>query len=121
MPSDTLLGLAGRAGGHRLKTDWGAFSDSATYRNHQFPSASASTMGQLANLQRKEYYSKGRYLRSSSRPELGEDIEDDEQDCERLGWTARGGQPGQGGREDGTNSLLGAPALISCYFQVLQV
>ncbi|XP_021068833.1 uncharacterized protein LOC110332130 isoform X5 [Mus pahari] len=54
-------------------------NDSAIYRN-QFPSASDSSMGQLAHLQRREYYSKGRYLRSGSRPELGEDIEDEEQD-----------------------------------------
>ncbi|XP_038183399.1 uncharacterized protein LOC119812653 [Arvicola amphibius] len=53
--------------------------DSATSRN-QFPSASDSTVGEQTNLQRKEYYSKGRYLRSCSRPELGEDIEDEEQD-----------------------------------------
>ncbi|XP_041520584.1 uncharacterized protein LOC121456475 isoform X5 [Microtus oregoni] len=52
---------------------------SATYRN-QFPSASDSTVGEQTNLQRKEYYSKGRYLRSCSHPELGEDIEDEEQD-----------------------------------------
>ncbi|XP_050018524.1 uncharacterized protein [Alexandromys fortis] len=53
--------------------------DSATYRN-QFPSASDSTVGEQTNLQRKEYYSKGRYLRSCSHPELAEDIEDEEQD-----------------------------------------
>ncbi|XP_076792601.1 uncharacterized protein LOC117711426 isoform X4 [Arvicanthis niloticus] len=53
--------------------------DSATCRN-QCPSASDCTMGELANLQRKEYYSKGRYLRSCSHPELGEDINNEEQD-----------------------------------------
>lgn len=68
----------------------GAFSDSATCRN-QIPSASDCTIGELANLQRKEYYSKGRYLRSCSHPELGEDMEDEEQDSERLGRTAWGG------------------------------
>ncbi|XP_034362952.1 uncharacterized protein LOC117711426 isoform X7 [Arvicanthis niloticus] len=54
-------------------------NDSATCRN-QCPSASDCTMGELANLQRKEYYSKGRYLRSCSHPELGEDINNEEQD-----------------------------------------
>ncbi|XP_052051141.1 uncharacterized protein LOC127693909 [Apodemus sylvaticus] len=75
--NDTVL----MSDSHVLNTN-----DSATYRN-QFPSASDSTMGQLANLQRKEYYSKGRYLRSCSRPELGEDIEDEEQDSpSSLTW-----------------------------------
>ncbi|XP_021032749.1 uncharacterized protein LOC110305236 isoform X3 [Mus caroli] len=75
--NDTVL----MSDSHVLSTN-----DSATYRN-QFPSASDSSMGQLANLQRKEYYSKGRYLRSGSRPELGEDIEDEEQDSSSgLTW-----------------------------------
>nr|XP_034362954.1 protein phosphatase inhibitor 2-like isoform X5 [Arvicanthis niloticus] len=60
-------------------TDSFAKTYSATCRN-QCPSASDCTMGELANLQRKEYYSKGRYLRSCSHPELGEDINNEEQD-----------------------------------------
>ncbi|CAH6786077.1 2810408A11Rik [Phodopus roborovskii] len=61
-------------------------NDSATYRN-QFPSASDSTMREQNDLQRKEYYSKGRYLRSCSHPEIGEDREDEEQDSSSgLTW-----------------------------------
>ncbi|XP_028635933.1 uncharacterized protein LOC114631725 isoform X1 [Grammomys surdaster] len=70
LKNDTVL----MTDSHVLNTN-----DSATCRN-QFPSASDCTVGELANLQRKEYYSKGRYLRSCSHPELGEDIEDEEQD-----------------------------------------
>ncbi|XP_052612554.1 uncharacterized protein LOC128121698 isoform X5 [Peromyscus californicus insignis] len=89
-------------------------NDSAAFRN-QFPSASDSTLREQTALQRKEYYSKGRYLRSCSHPEIGEDIEDEEMSSES--WE---GQPAWG-RKDRTSSLLGAPALVSCYFQVLQV
>ncbi|XP_021032752.1 uncharacterized protein LOC110305236 isoform X6 [Mus caroli] len=87
--NDTVL----MSDSHVLSTN-----DSATYRN-QFPSASDSSMGQLANLQRKEYYSKGRYLRSGSRPELGEDIEDEEQDSSSgLTWVTENpkGTPDEG-------------------------
>uniref|UniRef100_A0A8C2LJ60 RIKEN cDNA 2810408A11 gene n=1 Tax=Cricetulus griseus TaxID=10029 RepID=A0A8C2LJ60_CRIGR len=73
-------------------------NDSATYRN-QFPSASDSTTREHLNLHRKEYYSKGRYLRSCSHTEIGEDIEDEEQDSES--WER---QPG-GGRTDRTSSF----------------
>ncbi|KAL1780324.1 phosphatase inhibitor 2-like isoform 2 [Sigmodon hispidus] len=60
-------------------------NDSSIYRS-QFPSASASTMEEQSDLQRKEYYSQGRYLRSCSHPEIGEDIEDEEMDSS-LGLT----------------------------------
>lgn len=98
---------------------WGAFSDSATYKN-QFPSASDSTVGELATLQRKEYYSKGRYLRSCSHPELGEDIEDEEQDSERLGRIAWGGQSG-GGETEKTAYRVPQPSSHVTSSQVLQV
>lgn len=63
-------------------------NDSAAFRN-QFPSASDSAIREQTALQRKEYYSKGRYLRSCSHPEIGEAMEDEEMnnDTLRLQWT----------------------------------
>ncbi|XP_036053702.1 uncharacterized protein LOC118590024 isoform X1 [Onychomys torridus] len=66
-------------------------NDSAAFRN-QFPSASDSTIRDQTALQRKEYYSKGRYLRSCSHPEIGEDTEDEEMNSSSdetllLQWT----------------------------------
>ncbi|OBS70358.1 hypothetical protein A6R68_01082 [Neotoma lepida] len=63
-------------------------NDSTTFRS-QFPSASDTTRREQSDLQRKEYHSKGRYLRSCSHPEIGQNIEDDEinNDTLRLQWT----------------------------------
>ncbi|XP_037350968.2 uncharacterized protein LOC119232805 isoform X2 [Talpa occidentalis] len=55
--------------------------DSPTFRN-QSP-ASAATKSEKVDLKRKEYYSKGRYLRCSAHPE--EDIEEDTQDEQQDG------------------------------------
>ncbi|XP_047402551.1 uncharacterized protein LOC124980722 [Sciurus carolinensis] len=53
--------------------------DSPGCRN-QFPSASTPFPLEKIDLQRKEYYTQGRYLRSDSHPEPEEDIEDEQQD-----------------------------------------
>lgn len=101
--------IIGIAADHRLKNVWGDFSDSATCRP-QFPSASDSTIGERADLQRKEYYNQGLYLRSCSHPELEEDVED-EQDTESWGR-----QPGHG-RTEQTGTGRSSPHLTSCFFR----
>uniref|UniRef100_A0A8D2HM93 Protein phosphatase inhibitor 2-like n=1 Tax=Urocitellus parryii TaxID=9999 RepID=A0A8D2HM93_UROPR len=66
------------AGGLAKRIALGDSSDSSSCRN-QFPSASTPIPLEQIDLQRREYYSQGRYLRSDSHPEPEEDIEDEQQ------------------------------------------
>nr|XP_036307664.1 uncharacterized protein LOC118726708 isoform X1 [Pipistrellus kuhlii] len=64
--------------------------DSLTFRN-QSPASAKIMPDKEADVQRKEYYSKGRYLRCWPHPELKEDSEDEQPDSDsssRLSWAS---------------------------------
>lgn len=79
------LGILEAPGGRKTQSDWGDPSDSPTFRNQSPPSAIVVS-DQEVDVQRKEYYSKGRYLRCSPHPELEEDPEDEPQQQASESW-----------------------------------
>ncbi|KAM7068882.1 uncharacterized protein WM277_003635 [Molossus nigricans] len=62
--------------------------DSSTSRN-QSPASAIIMLDKEVELQRNEYYSKGRYLRCCPHPEPEEDVEDEQQDSSTsLNWVS---------------------------------
>ncbi|XP_058902588.2 uncharacterized protein [Kogia breviceps] len=65
-------------GGCMTQTDLIDSSASLALRNQSPASSTTVVLEKETDLRRKEYYSKGRYLRSSPHPELEEDTEDEQ-------------------------------------------
>lgn len=83
------LGGLGTLSGHKTQINLGDSSDPSTSKN-QSPASAIIMLDKEVELQRNEYYSKGRYLRCSPHPELEEDVEDEQEDSENQTGSAWG-------------------------------
>ncbi|XP_059762657.1 uncharacterized protein LOC132354705 isoform X3 [Balaenoptera ricei] len=73
--------------GHMTQIDLDDFSASPALRNQSPASSTTVVLEKETDLRRKEYCSKGRYLRCSPHPELEEDTEDEQQTSSTsLNW-----------------------------------